>query len=249
MPKHLKGEQAVQCIYCRSQIDSKALLCPVCRSYQSGWRNSMVYLAGLAGLLGLLGTAGVFVASKIPDLYKMMAWTDTVRVWDFESGLYPIFGAKISNVGDGPVLLSKILVRYGKGGNAEYELGRTLQPNETMVVQRQIEEVSEYDGYLATKSGQPTKILDDNSNITRLDEGFSSRPCFASMLYHKNALALIRMDEAYGQGGTKLVKAEAQAYIIYISLHHSREERVEFPVVMTFNHSTRPGCSWDKFRD
>ena len=93
------AENTKRCAYCGSPIYVEAILCPVCKSYQSSWRTAVVYIAGIAGLLGLIGSAAVFIINALPNVYKVVAWRDQVKIWHFEAGISPHFGVTMSNTG------------------------------------------------------------------------------------------------------------------------------------------------------
>ena len=92
-------EETKPCAYCGSAISKRASICPVCKSYQSAFRNVLLYLAGVAGLIGLVGSAFAFIVSDIPNMSKALAWKDQVKVWDFHGQFRPDFEAAISNMG------------------------------------------------------------------------------------------------------------------------------------------------------
>jgi hypothetical protein len=72
-------------------------------------------MAGVAGLLGLIGSAIVYTIGELPTVYKVLAWTDRIKVWAFETSTYPNYGVAISNIGDGPIILSHISLYYYGG--------------------------------------------------------------------------------------------------------------------------------------
>jgi hypothetical protein len=187
------------------------------------------------------------MVSKIPDLYKVLAWNDRVTVWDFATGAIPKFGATISNTGDGSIILSKILIRYASG-NVEYTIGRTLQPREAAVIVRELEPSSEYDATVANDTGVPNSKLRMTSNQIALGDP-SIRPCFAIYFLHKEALEIKRVNEYYRPYGKRMVTEDAEAFVIYYSQHYEKEVWTSFPVVATFARSNRPGCDSSHFED
>jgi hypothetical protein len=57
----------------------------------------------------LVGSAMVFVVSNLPEVYKILAWKDRIQIWQFDSQSKN-FHTIISNTGDGPVIVSAIVV-------------------------------------------------------------------------------------------------------------------------------------------
>jgi hypothetical protein len=64
-------ENTKPCAYCGSTMSASAILCPVCKSYQSVWRTAVVYVAGIAGLIGLIGSAIAYVITELPTIYRV----------------------------------------------------------------------------------------------------------------------------------------------------------------------------------
>lgn len=76
-------ENPKPCAYCGSPITVKAILCPVCKSYQSPWRTALIYIAGIAGLIGIMGSAFAYIISEVPSIHKIIAWHDDIKIWNF----------------------------------------------------------------------------------------------------------------------------------------------------------------------
>jgi len=110
------------CVHCGSEIPSGARLCPVCRSYQAAWRNSLTYAAGLTGFVTLMVSAIAFIVQQAGQIYKQQHWRDEVSIIDFYLGFddEAPYTLVLANTGDGPVFASKATVywrgdRYGSG--------------------------------------------------------------------------------------------------------------------------------------
>jgi hypothetical protein len=110
------------CIYCGSSIPLSAKLCSVCKSYQSKLRNNLVYFAGIAGLISLLGSAFVYIVSELPNLRKVIAWHDQVKIGSFGATDTRNFSIAATNIGDGAVILVSIEVYFENGDNAGYPI-------------------------------------------------------------------------------------------------------------------------------
>ena len=53
----LAEPEKTRCVACKQEIPRGASICSVCKSYQSSWKNTVQYVAGLVTLLVLIVTA------------------------------------------------------------------------------------------------------------------------------------------------------------------------------------------------
>ena len=74
------------CKYCKAPIETGAKICSSCKSYQSRFRNSLVYLAAVAGFFTLLLSGSTYILSNGRELYKLLTFSDKIRVVNF---VYP----------------------------------------------------------------------------------------------------------------------------------------------------------------
>ena len=228
------------CSYCGSPMSAEAKLCPVCRSYQSAWRTTVIYMAGIAGLISLVGSAGAFIVGEVPDLWRVLAWKDQVKVFDFETGLYPSFSVSLSNVGDGTVMVSQIFAIMPDGYNVSYPINKTLLPGESLALSGEQVFSPYYDGYIYTKSGTANSTVLANAGLPW--PGEHKTPCFGEILFNTESFLLSRMRDHVKAADTKLVEANVQALVLYNSLHYQKKIRDPFPVVATFLQSSSPSC-------
>ncbi len=235
------SENTKLCVYCGSSMSFGASLCPVCRSYQSAWRTTLIYVAGIAGLISLVASAATFIVGKIPDLYRLFNWRDQVTVWRFDTGLYPKFSITLSNTGDGPVIVSQIFVILQDGYNVGYPIGQTLLPGESIPIEGGQEFSTYYDGYIYNYSGRPNATVLKNAGSPSPNE--KKLPCFGEILFSKDSLLLSRMREHGNANSIKLVEDDkAQAFVVFYSLHERKEVRYQFPVITTFLRASDPKC-------
>ena len=96
--------QQVKCVACRNELDARATLCPVCKTYQGKWVRLFVFSGQSIGLITAVITALVFTASKLPDARRVLFPSDSIRVLGFESGR----GLAVANTGDNPVLVMSV---------------------------------------------------------------------------------------------------------------------------------------------
>jgi len=233
------------CAYCSSSIPIEAKLCPTCRSYQSPWRSAIIYAAGIAGLLSLVGSAGAFIMGKIPDLYKMIAWRDKVKVFDFETGLYPEFTVSLSNIGDGQIMVSQIFIILPDGYNVGYRISETLAPGGSITRAGSQVFPPDYGGYIYNRSGIPNETILKNAGSPWPEQNM--KPCFGEIMFIENSFLLNRMRSKIKN--YKLVEKNIDAFVIYYSLHNGSEVMERFPVVVTFVLSSEEKCGRLNYED
>jgi hypothetical protein len=234
-------ENTKPCAYCGSSISVRASLCPVCKSYQSSWRNVVIYIAGIAGLIGLLGSAAVYIISEVPNISKVLMWHDQIKLWEFSARYHPNFSLNLSNVGDGPIIVSTILI-YWDRGNAQYPVGKLVLPTGSLIIPAKIDPRHDYYVDVADKSGTPNSTVISHSSIAFEDPNLPS-PCFMMIFYNEDNVAISRMQNAYGLQKLKLVEEPVQGLVVYYSIHDKKEVKTTFPVVATFEQSTKPECA------
>ena len=256
--EELKAADTKPCAYCGSLIPSDAKLCSVCKSYQSKWRNNFVYWAGLAGLIGLLGSAFAYIISEASSLRKFFAWNGEVKVAKFVAEDKNNFDVAASNVGDGSVILSSIVVEY-RGGSMPYEIHKVLDAN-TSLSERienksdaqgnapRIRDHVDYDLYLGTNSGKLNTTIMKNSDIIYSYDA-ASWPCLAMELRNEGSEEIPRMGEYYKARNMRLVTEPVKASVVYYSVHARKELRTPFPALALFVRSTKPACRAQNYND
>jgi len=248
MPDDLKSsENTKPCVYCGSSMSAGARLCPVCRSYQSAWRTTVIYVAGIASLISLVASAVTFIVVRIPDVYKLFHWRDQVTVWSFDTGLYPHFSITLSNTGDGPIIVRQVFVIMPDGSipdgwyNVSYAIGQILPPGESILIEEGQEFPPDYNGYTYNSSGTANATVLRNAGSPW--PKVKKLPCFGEILFSTDSLLLSRMRDDGKATGTKLVEdKKAQAFVVYYSLHERKEVRYQFPVITTFVRASNPKC-------
>ncbi len=182
----------------------------------------------------------------MPDIYKIVFWKDQIKVFDFETGLYPEFTISLANVGDGPVMISQIFVILPPHGfNVGYRIAQTLGPGESISFAGGQVFSPDYGGYIYTESGTVNETVLNNSGSPWPEQ--NARPCFGDVLFIESSFLLGRMRSQVTGG--KLVEASVQAFVLYYSLHDRKEVREPFPVVATFVRSTDQKCAELGYRD
>lgn len=95
------------CIACGCEIPFSASLCSECSSFQVGWKNTVRFLANVVGIASVIIAVVTYVVSTFPQLRRIAAWNESVRVLTFNYKEYAF-----ANEGDGEVFLSHISGRY-----------------------------------------------------------------------------------------------------------------------------------------
>lgn len=94
-----------ECVACKREISSAAILCPNCSSYQAKWKNNIQFYGGFAGLLTALLT---YVASTLPQVFADFMGKDQVKIVAFDSGTNLV----LQNAGAGDVFISHLSIDH-----------------------------------------------------------------------------------------------------------------------------------------
>jgi hypothetical protein len=229
-------------------MSATAILCPVCKSYKSSWRTAVVYVAGIAGLIGLLGSAGAYIINQIPNIYKIIAWEDKIKIWEFTANEHVAgdFTISASNVGDGPIILSSVILYYRETASASYNINKILQPRESLVTNETppsegkktgTTSLEAYKDFVANPSGKPNDTIIKHSSLDTYEA-----PCFLVVPYNQTSRDLKRMDDHYQYWKMHLITDELRAFVRYFSIHDGKDLLIPFPAVATFVRSTKPEC-------
>ncbi len=118
------------CINCGSLIPINARICATCKSYQSQWRNTLVYLGVIAGAITLGGSALLFTGSKAYDLYIKSSWNEQFSLqllkWPGE--------ALVSNPGGNDIFIATLEFYWMTGANQQVSINQFLKPGEVRLV-------------------------------------------------------------------------------------------------------------------
>ncbi len=113
-------ESPAACTSCGSPMLPKAVLCPVCKSYTSGWRNWLPHTSALAALITVALSLAAIAATFAVDLLEKWKWHDEVRVVDYASA----GTMRLANLGSGAVLVTfvEVVSATGKPFSGRYIL-------------------------------------------------------------------------------------------------------------------------------
>jgi len=106
------------CVACKSEIIPGAIICPVCKIYQSGWKSRLQYFAAIAGSITVItGFIALltYVGATWPEVRKVIFWRDRLEVTSFDSESSIV----ISNFGDGEIFVSHLVLSSEKPMFAE----------------------------------------------------------------------------------------------------------------------------------
>jgi hypothetical protein len=108
------------CIACKLDIPQGASVCTHCNSFQAQWKNTVQYLSRLFGVITIALGASTYIVSSLPEIRKIVFWSDSVKVLSFSSNQ----GVSLANTGDGDIFVTHI---YLKGSTNESYF-TTVQP-------------------------------------------------------------------------------------------------------------------------
>jgi hypothetical protein len=222
-----------QCIACGSPIEARASICPVCRSWQSGWKNHLVFLGGIAGFLVILATAITYVSNTV---YTILSQRDDAEILQLQYPGYQIF----DNSGTIPILLSHLQLSW-PGGDATVIVGQRLAPNEMFY---------KADDLLKMKSDHPSAALVANSsgNGTALLSKSSPFPytnkCYSLVFFSENAPELAELNNFFAPRKLRLATVKlTSATLFYYSTNDAVLHQRPFPAVGAFLDLKKKECS------
>jgi hypothetical protein len=187
-----------------------------------------------AGLIGLVGSAMVFVVSNLPEVYKILAWKDRIKIWQFDSQSQN-FHTIISNTGDGPVIVSAIVLYSSNGGNNQIDIRKTIAPHESISESKDNQTgVAEYQTYPSNASGTPNSLMLSHSGFIIDDFANPGGLCSLIHFFDKGAVDVKRIQDFYSAHGSKLIVTFAEGSVKYYSLHNEKEMETRFPVLETY---------------
>ena len=70
----------MECRYCRSQIDSEAVICPICHRSQNTFRNELLFAGSIVGVLALLVSAITYVGKEVNALLQKKLKGDAILI-------------------------------------------------------------------------------------------------------------------------------------------------------------------------
>jgi hypothetical protein len=237
------AEAERMCRYCGSAIATQATICPTCRSYQSPWRNTVLFLAGVAGFFALIGSSAAFIWNQIDTAYRNVQWEDKVTVLYFSAKAHPDFEIVMSNVGSGTVFVSDLQVFYWRG-NTVFRIDKAIEPGTISASEVAGDDGADrYRGILASPTGKATSaILEDSDIVPILRIGDGSDACFHLNLYSNDASDLERMDNFYKANGLRLVTEPVQAVLSYYSVESNSRISDRYSLTATFAASASEDC-------
>jgi len=195
-------------------------------------------MAGLTGFITLVAGALSFSVNQASQLYKGLFWRDNLQIVEFETRTYPDFRVVLSNGGDGPVWASKIIL-YWPGGSHPFAIDRLVAVNGVETVDRGSKDYdsSKYAGFLGNTTGVASAAVLDSAHILPGDEH-----CFLAIAYDVGNADLLRMIGHYALDNSILVRAKAEARLIYFSIHSGVITQTSFPVALLFARLQKKKC-------
>lgn len=118
------------CVMCKSQIAAGAVICPICKNYQSAWKRKLHYCATMAGIVTVVISLLTYVASTWPEIRKSLLWRDAVEITAFASKNSIV----LHNSGDGRVFVSHLSLRSeALGHSSAIFINKTIESKNFLV--------------------------------------------------------------------------------------------------------------------
>ena len=97
-----------ECHACGSQINPRAQLCLVCKSYRKPWKNWLTFYGSGAGLAAAIASAFIFVFGGVTNIYRSEFGTHRLETLYFE---YP-GDAGFVNAGEQDLIIQSIIIEW-----------------------------------------------------------------------------------------------------------------------------------------
>jgi hypothetical protein len=184
-----------------------------------------------------VASAVTFIVSQIAEATRNHNWKDKAEVVFFSSGSYPAFSIVAANVGDGPIFVTELLVRYGSRDNAVYRVNAKIEKGDFFSNSVKLDRPAEYGEYVSNATGALTGDMALNSDIS-----IQEKPCFFAAFYSANSSDILRMNETYGLVGKKLVSRPVDLRLLFYGLHFGEWKEVSVPAIQTFKRRLEKRC-------
>lgn len=220
------------CIACGSPIAVRASICPTCKSWQSHWKNYLVFLGGSAGVLALLATAVTYIANTI---YTALSQRDDAQVLQLQYPGYQIF----DNSGTVPILLSHLEL-YWPGGSTTVIVGQQLAPKQMYYKADDLDKLrSSYPlaAFVVNASGDGTALLPKAAAFPYTDK------CYSLVFFSMGTPEMAELQRYFAPGKVKLatVKLDA-AYLFYYATNNAALRWRQFPALAAFLDLKKKEC-------
>ena len=209
-----------------------ATICPTCKSWQSRWKNYLVFLGGSAGVLALLATAVTYIANTV---YTAVSQRDDAEVLQLQYPGYQIF----DNSGTVPILVSHIEF-YWHGGNTTVVVGQQLAPKQMYYKANDLDKLkAAYPsaGLVANASGDGTALLPKATPFPFMNK------CYSMVFFSMNTPEMAQLQTFFKPGQVKLATMKLDAaYLFYYATNNSALHWKQFPAVAAFLDLKKKEC-------
>jgi hypothetical protein len=220
-----------RCQSCGSPIPPDAATCYVCKSNQKAWKNWVVYIGGIAAFLAVLSSGIVYFSSNLTEAIRTFTWKDEVKIGYFTNAGTTLF----SNVGDGDVFLSDIDVYWGTKGNSHnfpLAVAATLRKG-TFLSKELGAELPLYSPDDGSVWGDylATKDGSPNAILDLMVNPHNRDACFLIVFFSPDHHELERTRSFLRNIESKeLVSVQGQSKLHYYSGHTGKRLELDFPV-------------------
>jgi predicted nucleic acid-binding Zn ribbon protein len=224
--------QTSQCISCKEPIAAGATVCSKCKSYQTRWKNYLQYAASIIGVLTVVATLIVYIVSKIPEVRRVLLWSDNVLVTSFASHR----DITVLNIGDGKVFLSHVSIRTGQGATKTFSINKTLDVDEIITHAADPEESDRLKSY---KVVSLMKSEDWNKIVPRYKSPTDLKACLTYAVFHEQDSWYLMYKDYYGKGFQTI---EVTASLHFFSVRKRENKIQSLPVRGMLLRNPNDGC-------
>jgi hypothetical protein len=236
MPDHKDDEAPCLndiCIACAREIPISAIVCSHCRTYQSRWRQSIVFWGSAVGLATLVLSAATFAVAQYQPVRQLFFWRDEVKVAHIRMPGVSVF----VNSGDGDVYLDSLNFFLGEsmyGGTIEEVVPKGNS------VRKVIGSDPENLLYLTDTTGTPSRTLMREAII-----GPNESQCIRWLLIDPNDPRYLEM--ARENKTSKFIVQPVTATLHMISTHNGRPFTQQINLLLQYRSVASDACKENKW--
>jgi hypothetical protein len=235
-PSAEKMETPRTCQACGEEIASTATLCKHCRTYQSAWRNWLLFAAQASGFIALLAATVAFLITNAPAIRKVLWWSDDVKILGLKSNQYLL----TSNDGDGAVYVTHATFMMDLSPFGEK---RTIQPFNVLVPQETIlslpikPDEKGITKFVGSPSDEVWKIALERTHKN------TPRNCFWPVVFAANDPTFLLVKQSHADRSETLRTFPASAKVSYYSPRTKRTRESTVAAIGALLFRDEPECT------
>ena len=238
--EHGETQVKTKCINCASDLSLGAKICPICKSYQTQWRNNLAYLASIASVLALLASATAYIWSKSIEIAENYSQNEEDITIVYIAGM-PVKGVFI-NPSKADIFITSIDVEHSYGSYT-LPVYTQINPGKSAILHPPPKDPESGENNSNENNDTfvsiPISMKIDEHPIKFMQLAFKSQNCWKMKTFSENHHDLLHMKRFYESIGSKILEFKPdRSYINYISTKSGQTFRRPIGLVVTFTFSS-----------